>query len=121
MENNDYNTREGLKKVEKLKKETEALAYIDPAKAEEHREAGNKLFSEGNYPGAIKEYDEGLKRDPKSAKIYANRCAAYIKLMEFPTAMKDADKALELDPSFIKIYVRKASIHMMMKEFHKAL
>ena len=111
LENNDYNTREGLKKVERVQKETAAAAYLDPELAEENREAGNKLYTDGNFPGAIKEYNEGLRRDPTSAKIYANRCAAYIKLMEFPTAMKDADKALEIDPGFIKVYSRKATIH----------
>ena len=34
------------------------------------------------FQKALKEYDEGLKRDPKSVAIYSNRCATYIKLME---------------------------------------
>ena len=67
---------------------------IDPVKAEEYREKGNELFKEGNYPGAIKEYTEGLKRDPNSKAIYANRSQAYIKLAEFPSALKDAEKCL---------------------------
>jgi stress-induced-phosphoprotein 1 len=79
------------------------------------------LFADGNYPGAIKEYDEGMRRDPKSSKVLANRCAAYIKLMEFPSALKDAEHALTLDPTFVKVYARKANIHHMMKEYHKAL
>lgn len=121
LEHNDFSFKEALRNVEKAKKKAEDEAYIDPEKAEEHREAGNKIFKEGDYPGAIKEYDEGLKRDPKNVKIYSNRAAAYIKLMEFPTALKDINKGLEIDSEFIKLWVRKGSIHHMMKEYHKAL
>lgn len=110
-----------LQKAQKLKKDQEALSYIDPVKAEEHRVKGNELYKEGKFPQAIKEYDEGLKRDPKAVAIYSNRCATYIKLMEFSTAMKDAEKCLELDPKFVKAYARKGTCHHMMKEYHKAM
>jgi stress-induced-phosphoprotein 1 len=111
----------GLQKAIKTKKEDEALAYINPAIAEEHRQKGNELFKEGKYPLAIKEYDEGIRRDPKAIAIYSNRCATYIKLVEFVTALKDADKCLEIDPKFVKAYARKGTCHHFMKEYHKAL
>lgn len=82
---------------------------------------GNDLFQNGNFPGAIKEYELGLRRNPKSTAILSNRCAAYIKLMEFSTALKDADKCLELDPTFVRAYARKGTCHHMMKEYHKAM
>jgi len=63
-------------------------------KAEEHRKLGNELFEKGDFPGAVKEYTEGLRRDPNSKQLYSNRCAAYIKLMEANCAMKDAEKCL---------------------------
>ena len=44
LEYNDNQIRDGMKKAEKAKKDYEALEYIDPAKAEEQREIGNKLF-----------------------------------------------------------------------------
>jgi stress-induced-phosphoprotein 1 len=110
-----------LQKAQKTKKDDEALAYINPAIAEEHRLKGNEFFKEGKYPLAIKEYEEGLKRDPKAVAIYSNRCATYIKLMEFNTGLKDADKCLELDPKFVKAYARKGTCHHMMKEYHKAM
>lgn len=67
---------------------------IDPAKAEEHRKKGNELFEKGDYPSAVKEYTEGLRRDPNSKALFSNRCAAYIKLMEWPSGLKDAEKCL---------------------------
>ena len=121
LENQDHSIKMQLQKAQKVKKDAEAQAYIDPEKAEEHRVKGNALFKEGTYPAALKEYDEGLRRDPKSVAIYSNRCATYIKLMEFNTALKDADKCLELDPKFVKAYARKGTCHHFMKEYHKAM
>jgi stress-induced-phosphoprotein 1 len=121
LEHNDSNIKDALKKAEKVMKEEEVKNYIDPVKGEEHRVLGNDLFAKGAYPDAIKEYTEGLRRDPNNKSIYSNRCAAYIKLMEFNSAMKDADKCIELDPEFVKAYSRKATIQHMMKEYHKSL
>ena len=121
LENQDHGIKMALQKAQKAKKDADDLAYIDPVKAEEHRQKGNELFKEAKYPLAIKEYDEGLRRDPKSVAIYSNRCATYIKLMEFNTALKDADKCIEIDPKFVKAYSRKATCHHFMKEYHKAL
>jgi stress-induced-phosphoprotein 1 len=121
LENNDPAVKDSLKKAEKLKKEDEEKKYLDPAKAEEHKVKGNELFEKGDYPNAVKEYTEGLRRDPQNKGLYSNRCAAYIKLMEFGYALKDADKCLELDPNFVKAYFRKGTIHHLSKEYHKAL
>mmetsp|Transcript_7375 Transcript_7375/g.12457 ORF Transcript_7375/g.12457 Transcript_7375/m.12457 type:complete len:218 (-) Transcript_7375:137-790(-) len=121
LENQDHGIKMALQKAQKVKKDQQAQAYIDPVKAEEHRLKGNDLFKEGKFPLALKEYEEGIRRDPKSVAIYSNRCATYIKLMEFNTALKDAEKCLELDPKFVKAYARKGNCHHMMKEYHKAL
>ncbi len=121
LENNDPSIKDQLKKAEKQLKEEEARKYLDPAKAEEHKTKGNEYFAAGDYPNAVKEFTEGLKRDPSNKGIYSNRSAAYIKLMEFPSALKDAEKCLELDPNFVKAYFRKGTIHHLNKEFHKAL
>jgi stress-induced-phosphoprotein 1 len=113
--------KDQLKKAEKLKREYEEKKMIDPVKAEELRKEGNELYEKGDYPGAVKVYTEGLRRDPNSKAIYSNRCAAYIKLMEWNYGLKDAEKCLQLDPTFVKAYYRKGTIHHFMKEYHKAL
>lgn len=121
LENNDPNVRDQLKKAERMRKEDEERKYINPEKAEEHRLAGNALFEKGDYPNAVKEYTEGLKRDPNSKSLFSNRCAAYIKLMEGNYALKDAEKCVQLDPQFIKGWARKGAAHHLLKEYHKAL
>lgn len=121
LEDNIPATVDAMKRIEKKKKEAEALAYQDPAKSEEHKEKGNELFKAGNYPGAIKEFEEGLRRNPKNKGIFSNRCLAYIKLMEPVAGLKDAEECIKLDPTFVKAYARKAQCQTLMKEYHKAL
>lgn len=111
----------GLQKAQKLKRETDASAYVDPEVAEAHRLKGNELFKEAKYPAALKEYDEGVRRNPTAVPIYSNRCATLIKLMDVTAALKDAEKCLTLDPNFIKAYARKGTCHHLMKEYHKAM
>ena len=111
----------GLQKAQKLKKDADAKAYIDPAKAEEHKAAGSELYKAGDYPKALKEFDEGIRRNPESVALYSNRCATLIKLMDITAALKDAEKCIDLDPKFIKAYARKGSCHHLMKEYHKAM
>ena len=121
LENNDPNVKDQLKKAEKVKREDEERKMIDPAKAEEHMKAGKELFTKGDFPGAVKEFTEGIRRNPTSTALYSNRSLAYIKLMEFPYAMKDAEKCIQLDPNFVKAYLRKGTCHHFLKEYHKAL
>lgn len=111
LENNDSAIKDAMKKLEKTKKEAEAKAYINPEIAEAHKAEGSKLFKEGKYPAAIKEYDEGMRRDPRNVAILCNRAQAYIKLMEPNQGLKDAEKAIEIDKTFVKGWVRKGTCH----------
>ena len=96
------------KQVEDIIKEQERLAYIDPEKAEEARQQGNESFQKGEYPDAIKFYDEAIRRNPDEPRTYSNRAACYIKLGEFALADRDCDETLKRDPKFMKAYLRKA-------------
>jgi stress-induced-phosphoprotein 1 len=110
-----------MKRLEKAKKEAEAKAYLNPDIAEAHKVKGSEYFKAGNFPAAIKEFDEGIRRDPTNTAIYSNRSFAYIKLMEPAAGLKDANKALEIDPTFVKAWARKGNCHQLMKEYHKAM
>jgi stress-induced-phosphoprotein 1 len=89
-----------LRDIERAKADAERQAYIDPAKAAEAREEGNKLFKGGDFAGAVKLYSECVKRDPEDPRGWTNRAAAYQKLAALPEALKDADKAIEVDPKY---------------------
>merc|ERR1719284_2029071 len=83
-EDNNRNTRNALREIERMKEKHEKEAYLDPVKAEEHREKGNEFFKAQSWAAAKAEYDEGVKRNPKDAKLYSNRAAALTKCSRTP-------------------------------------
>lgn len=114
-------TLASLRKAEKQKEERDRKAYIDPVKAQETKERGNKFFSDQKYPEAIKEYTEAMKRNPEDHTLYSNRAACYTKLTEYHLGLKDADTCIQMKPDFAKAYSRKGHIHFFLKEYEKAL
>jgi stress-induced-phosphoprotein 1 len=120
----EHRTPEVLNKVrtaERNKIEAARLSYIDPAKAEEAREEGNKKFKESDWPGAVEAYSEMIKRAPEDPRGYSNRAAAFIKLFEFPSALEDCNAAIKKDPKFIRAYIRKAQAYFGMREYSKSV
>jgi stress-induced-phosphoprotein 1 len=110
-----------VRAAERNKIEAARKAYIDPAKAEEAREEGNKKFKESDWPGAVDAYTEMTKRAPEDPRGYSNRAAAFIKLLEFPSALDDCDLAIKKDPKFIRAYIRKAQAYFGMREYSKCV
>lgn len=118
---NDEKVKFQLKDLEKMKKRKMEEAYVNPEIAEEENAAGNELFVAANFPTALEKYSEAIRRNPKSAKYYANRSATYLKLMEPMRALIDANQSLELDRTVPKVWARKGAIHFLLKEYHKAM
>ncbi|KAI0474149.1 hypothetical protein GGR56DRAFT_566833 [Xylariaceae sp. FL0804] len=110
-----------LRAAERRKTDEAKKAYVDPAKAEEAREEGNKKFKEQDFPGAVAAYSEMVKRAPDDPRGYSNRAAAFVKLFEFPSAMDDCNVAIKKDPKFIRAYIRKAQIYFGMREYSKCI
>jgi stress-induced-phosphoprotein 1 len=110
-----------LRSAERAKTEAAKSAYIDPAKAEEAREEGNKKFKENDFPGAVAAYSEMVKRAPQDPRGYSNRAAAFIKLFEFPSALDDCNLAIKKDPTFIRAYIRKAQAYFGMRKYSECV
>jgi len=120
MEHRDPQVQLKQKDTQRLIDKRAAEAYLDPAKAEEQRLKGNDFFKQGKWVEAIKEYSEGLKRDPNNHLIYSNRGATYIKVMDMGSALRDCEKCIELKPEFPRAYARKATVEILCKQVHKA-
>lgn len=120
-EHRDATVLSKLRAAEKAKTQTEKEAYVDPQKAEEAREEGNKKFKENDFPGAVAAYSEMIKRAPKDPRGYSNRAAAFIKLFEFPSAVEDCNQAIKCDPTFIRAYIRKAQAYFGMRKYSECV
>ncbi|KAF8382575.1 sti-1 [Pristionchus pacificus] len=128
----EYRDPELVKKAKALEnqiKEEELKSYINPELAEQEKQKGNELFKyfynrlpfqKGDFPGAMKHYNEAVKRHPDNAILYSNRAACLTKLMDFQRALDDCEKCIRIDPNFIKAYIRKGAVLTAMKEWGKA-
>jgi len=114
-------TQRLLKSMELEKKKKDKSDYQDEGKAQEAKQRGNDFFREKNFPEAIREYEDAVKRAPNDAPIRNNLSAALTKIMDFNGAKTQVEKALELDPTYTKAWGRKGDIEMAFKEHHKAM
>ncbi|OIR57880.1 MAG: chaperone activator Sti1 [Amphiamblys sp. WSBS2006] len=114
-------TLQSLKLAEKKKVEQAKKTLHDPVLGEKARAEGTALFKEGKYPEAIEKYTEAIRRNDQDAKAYANRAAAYMKLLAYTEAMNDCNACLQIDPAFIKAHIRKSEIELAQKQHVTAL
>jgi tetratricopeptide (TPR) repeat protein len=103
--------------VEKEIKEQLLREQLDPVEAEKEKNLGNEAYKKGDFPTAMKHYNQSAIRNPSDAKLFRNRAACLAKLMEFPSALKDCDESIRLDPTFVKAYVQKGAILVKLKNF----
>jgi tetratricopeptide (TPR) repeat protein len=105
------------------KKEQQQLVdksvLIQQAMAEKER--GNENFKAGRYDEAIDCYTRGIKCDPQSAVLVANRAMALLKKNRFESANADATVAVGLDPTYTKAYLRRATARRELGDFEGAV
>ncbi|KAI1309363.1 Stress-induced-phosphoprotein 1 [Halotydeus destructor] len=109
-----------LSEVDKVIKEEERKAFVNPEISLQEKEKGNDFFKKGKYPDALKHYTEAIKRNPEDAKLYSNRAACYQKLAEFPSALRDTEECIKLEPDFVKGHIRKGMALLAMREHSRA-
>ena len=112
----DKATERLMKNWELDKKKADAAAYLDDDKAEEAKQRGNDAFRNKDWPTAVKEYEEAVKRAPNNAPIRNNLSAALCKIMDFSGAKMHVEKAIEIDPKYVKAWARKGDIEVLVKE-----
>jgi stress-induced-phosphoprotein 1 len=121
MEHPDKAIERKIKLMELEFKKQEKLRYINPELALEAKERGNTSFRAGDFPQAIKEYEEAIKRDPNNAIYRNNLAGAFTKMMLFNDAKREVEKSIELDPKYVKAWAKKGDIEFFIKEYHKSM
>ena len=121
MEQFDKAIERKVKNLELEQRKKATQQYINPALGLEAKERGNQAFREGDFPKAITEYEEAIKRDPVNAPYHNNLAAAFLKVGLFNDAKRHVERSIELDKTYVKAWAKKGDIEFFMKEYHKSL
>jgi tetratricopeptide (TPR) repeat protein len=76
--------------------------------SEHHRMLGGRLHREGNYAGAIAEYDRALALDAGNAHAYNDRGCARRSMGDFAGALSYFDAGISARPSYGTLYFNRA-------------
>lgn len=108
-----------------------------PDVGEQLRERGNAFFREKKYSSAIRAYTEAIDKKPADARVWANRAAAQMGMLQefgkglaakevrglpyYQNSLDDLHKALELDPGYCKAWARLGQLHLLVENRGEAL
>src|ERR1039458_3269684 len=74
----------------------------------------------GDRPrGAVADYTEALRRDPKDARIYMARSAAYVRMKMYVESLEDRQQAVQLDPKNPEVYVARGGSYHLLGQHEK--
>ncbi|WP_312076370.1 hypothetical protein [Chryseobacterium sp.] len=82
---------------------------------------GNNYDYLGKAETAISTYDEGLKKFPKSGKLYLERGVVYEFEEKYDDAMISYEKGMRVDPNYPSNYYRAAKMYMNSQNTMKGL
>jgi tetratricopeptide (TPR) repeat protein len=86
---------------------------ISAQTAKTHYDNGRKLSDQKDYDGAIREYTEAIKLDPKNAMAYFFRGYVYFKKDDYDRAITDYEDSLRIDPNFSNAKSSLASVYYL--------
>ncbi len=75
-----------------------ALAFEEPKTADDYLKRGSQRFGKRDFKGAVEDFTECLRLQPRNAKALDARGSAYFMLAKFKESVADFDAYLKLEP-----------------------
>ncbi len=75
----------------------------------------------GNYQGALADFNQFLKRNKKDYKVWANRAAVYSDMGKYENALSDYQKAVALKPNNAKVLASYGFVRLHTGDFKGAI
>lgn len=79
------------------------------------------LFALGDRGGALRAFDEVIRRDPEYNEPYFERAVAHKAVGDLDAALRDLDRAIELSIGFLEAYYNRADILADLGQDERAL
>ena len=93
----------------------------DEAAAAAAKAEGNAAFAEGQWADAAAAYGSGLRLQPRSAVLLANRAQARLRLGDFAGAVDDCTACLAVDGRSVKALLRRGTARASLGHLSAAL
>ena len=78
-------------------------------------------YRQGDYIGAISDFDKALQIDPQDLEAIENRGAAKHQLGDYKGAIDDSDKALQINPQLATSYSNRGVSKYELKDYQGAI
>ncbi len=76
---------------------------------------------QGDYQGAIADYNRAIEIDPNYVAAYNNRGLAYDDLEEYQRAIADYNRAIKLDPNYAHAYYNRGNVYRHLEQDQRAI
>jgi tetratricopeptide (TPR) repeat protein len=97
-----------------------ARLLLGQLSAEEYARRGNQRFSQKDYRGAISDYTQAIRLNPRDSVVFSSRGAAYNELGNYQIALIDLNQALRLDNTNGIAYNNRAFSHTNLRNYQAA-
>ena len=107
-----------------MKRRLEHLAggFVDTTmSAEEYLNRANSKAEEGDYYGAIDDYNKAIEINPNYVSAYSNRGLTYHRLESYYSAIKDYTKVIEIEPDFADAYYNRGNAKAQLEDYYGAI
>jgi Tfp pilus assembly protein PilF len=98
-----YSSFKSFQKMQNFKKILLFIAFLLPISsiltaqtAKEFYKKGIELYDNGNYEGALGQYEAALKIEPKNSTFHYEMASTYLALQKYDDAIKYAEKVIKL-------------------------